>query len=109
MKNYLLILTVLSAVIFMGCNQSNSGDSNGIYVTEKCETDWYNDGVIEQSYYFSYDANGNMIKQEQDTSNDGTVDWIWYFSYDTQGNMIRQEEDWDNDGIIEYAYILHYD
>ena len=61
------------------------------------------DGTAEEIY--TYDANGNAIRQEEDRDRDGISDEITTFTYDANGDKTREEIDNDGDGTVDETYI----
>jgi len=66
-----------------------------------------NDEKDDEVAKYTYDTNGNLIKEARDISDDGTVDYAMNYTYDPNGNLIKEERDNSNDGTIDSVTITN--
>ncbi len=62
---------------------------------------------------YSYDDEGNLVRQEDDTSGldevpDGKTDWVTEFTYDAEGNRTKKLTDSDVDGETDLVWRYEY-
>ncbi len=67
------------------------------------------DGIIDDAFYWEYDADGNRVLGEDDVDNDGILDNAVYYAYDADGNNISIEYNEGYDATIEQTYEYEYD
>jgi hypothetical protein len=70
------------------------------------EWDAEHDGVFESRYFYSYDARGNLIRQEHDTGPGTPIDAIAAYEYDGRDRMLVSTSDTGADGNIDFT-VLH--
>jgi len=63
---------------------------------------------VDEIITYTYDSNGNKIKEESDLLGDETVDSVFTFEYDSSGNKTKINQDIDNDGTIELITVNSY-
>ena len=104
-------LSVFFVLVFIGGCHNNgiSSTEESTYVMVQEGNDYDNDGIFDETYYYTYDDNGNQVKREADEDNDGTIDCVVSLSYDDQGNQVEFEYDEDNDGIFDSVIFYTYD
>ena len=67
------------------------------------------DGILNSIVEFSYDTQGNMIKQTFDYAADGSIDNISEYSFDSQGNNTQIIRGANGSGIGGAIYRYSYD
>ncbi len=111
----ILLLLLCVSFVFTGCKKENDDVSNdpaytSLWVNTKISVDNDNDGVIDFTVaVYTYDSNGNLVKEEADLTDDGVIDKTQFWTYDSNGNLIKEEIDYGNDGTIEFTYNFTYD
>lgn len=60
-------------------------------------------------HHYTYDINGNLIREEWDYLYDGTIDDIRVYSYDSNGNRIRDEYYYPGETTAYKVHIGTYD
>ena len=55
----------------------------------------------EELRIYTFDSNGNEIKEEVDKGNDGSIDRIYIYGYDSNNNYISKHYDSDGDGTTD--------
>jgi hypothetical protein len=77
--------------------------------TRSFEWDAQLDGVFESRYFYSYDARGNLIRQDHDTGPGTPLDLIFAFDYDERDRMIAATTDIGADGELDGTAIHVWD
>ena len=110
------------------------GIESGLFANQTYSEDLGNDGVIDETYYSEYDADGFRTYTRQtsafhdqhqswfesndwgqhtrattDDYSDGSIDSISTYEFDEDGNSVRIERDTDNDGRPDYIQVREYD
>ncbi len=68
-----------------------------------------NDGSIERTRQYFYDADLKRVRRQEDDDGDGDVDSSTDYFYDEFGFSIRTEEDVDGDGVADTATVFTND
>ena len=107
----------IKAVSTIKINDNNDGtpdriltytyDANGNLTRE--EVDNNGGGTPDRILTYTYDANGNLTREEVDDSGFSTQDSINTYTYDANGNLTREEIDENGDGTPEWIVITTYD
>ena len=67
-----------------------------------------NDGTVDYRQTLTYDANGNLLTDEEDFGADGTVSERRTYTYDANGNLLTEEWDRRADGTVDGRYTYTY-
>lgn len=85
-------------------------DSSDAY-KDQCikERDGDADGIVEDRWIYTYDANGNIVTEDHDYGADGTIAYRITYTFDADGNMVVKETDDYADGTVEQRHTYTYD
>ena len=67
------------------------------------------DGITDDVTFYSYDADGNLIREARDVSADGSLDNVSDYTYDANGNELSYTIDLGGDGNPDRIEIRTYD
>ena len=110
-----------------GIDQDCTGVDKKVLKTTS-QSDSNNDGVIDSEtiteysltgkttkidygfgiYYYTYDANDNLLVEQIDDDSDGSIDRVTVNEYNANGKKIKQTIDFENDGIINKEFQWTY-